>query len=415
MDPKKYHKLFLVSFIFAIVFAFSNLTKFEIGNYLAKMFSNPIILFNLIALVLAIVIVYDKKKDSNLNIYIFTSLYLFFVLISNISYNFLSSVSNISLLIAVAILGYLGFNSYSKISNNLSVIDFWTITFRWLFFAFVITTLSANYLIKTININIVSISQIIALATYFLTLLFSIFILKGINLKKVTELENYWFMMIFASICAIISHTLYIFSLATSYNLINIYTSFFILHLFTLIIGLIIIRNDYVSSYDNLTNIPQSNSNYNIESGSGYLMLEKDSKKAIQLINELSIDKKVLFITRTNPNKLSTLNLDKITLYWLTEIQNTNTINPKDLEKIKYLISSFLKEQKKNAIIAIDGIEYLSTYNSFNHISQLLQLLKDEISNYNAILIIPVNPGALTSQDINLLEKEFEQLNLKNK
>ncbi len=146
-----------------------------------------------------------------------------------------------------------------------------------------------------------------------------------------------------------------------------------------------------------------------LKRGNTYLVKDLEKKRAFRLFSDaVALNFQGLCITRQNPVEIVKLyELSKAKLIWLTEIKNGKNLSPTDVEEISYVINNFVGHAP-NSIILFDGFEYLSDYNSFNKVLHLFQVLKDSISVKKSILMIYINPQTIETQNLKLLESEFE-------
>jgi len=153
-----------------------------------------------------------------------------------------------------------------------------------------------------------------------------------------------------------------------------------------------------------------------IELGRTYLYEEDRPYNSFKVFfNTVSGDVRGLLITRTNPTMLKRsykIQERSTQILWLTDIDSTDpTINPTEVERLSAIIKEFIFDSLKRnmeSIIMLDGIEYIMTKNSFNQTLQLVHHVKDVVSMYNTLLIIPLSPNAIELRELKLLERELE-------
>jgi archaellum biogenesis ATPase FlaH len=99
-------------------------------------------------------------------------------------------------------------------------------------------------------------------------------------------------------------------------------------------------------------------------------------------------------------------------ILWLTDKDTSmeKTVAP-SLEMIIHVIQEFISV-KETGIIVLDGIQYLISNTSFEAFMRFLRSLADEISESNDILAISLSPDTLKPQELSILEREMEVLNL---
>jgi hypothetical protein len=114
-----------------------------------------------------------------------------------------------------------------------------------------------------------------------------------------------------------------------------------------------------------------------------------------------------LCVTRLYPNILiQRYDLDNCTIVWLSNAGKDDTIRPRDLERLSFMLEQFLSNEQ--GVVLIDGIEYLITNNDFVTVLRLIQSIRDQVAVNKAIMVISLNPSTLGSQELNLLEREMD-------
>jgi hypothetical protein len=94
---------------------------------------------------------------------------------------------------------------------------------------------------------------------------------------------------------------------------------------------------------------------------------------------------------------------------WLAEAKDRDVIPPSDLLGLSLTIKDFYQRANRPVVI-LQGVEYLTTINGFNSILRLIQGLNEENATKGGVLIIPVLPGSLNTQDEILLKSETTPL-----
>ena len=99
-------------------------------------------------------------------------------------------------------------------------------------------------------------------------------------------------------------------------------------------------------------------------------------------------------------------------MYWLTDRDSNKetTISP-SLENMIYVAEEFI-DKSNEAVLLLDGLEYLISNNSFNPVLRFIRRLIDKISESNSILLISVSPKAINEQELKLLEREMRPIRL---
>jgi len=119
-----------------------------------------------------------------------------------------------------------------------------------------------------------------------------------------------------------------------------------------------------------------------------------------------------LVITRMNPKRIRDEFKAAPEILWLTDKESSQekTVSP-SLEMIIHVVQEFMGSSEKGMIV-LDGIQYLVSSTNFEAMLRFLRSLIDEISESNAILAISLSPETLKPQEISILEREMEVLNL---
>lgn len=119
-----------------------------------------------------------------------------------------------------------------------------------------------------------------------------------------------------------------------------------------------------------------------------------------------------LVITRMNPKRIRDEFKSPPEILWLTDKDSSQekTVQP-SLEMIIHVIQEYMQEGEKGMIV-LDGIQYLASATSFDAVLRFLRSLIDEVSESDAILAISMSPETMRPQEVAILEREMEVLNL---
>ncbi|KYK34809.1 MAG: hypothetical protein AYK18_13705 [Theionarchaea archaeon DG-70] len=146
--------------------------------------------------------------------------------------------------------------------------------------------------------------------------------------------------------------------------------------------------------------------------GTSYVLKTKNVEKAYSAYKDLKEKRKChgMVISRVFPERLcQKYELEKNTFMWLSYEKTKESIDPSDLEKLEFLIHDFASAHK-DAVVLLDGVEYLILQNSFDSTLRFLQSLNDQIILNRAVLVIPLDPASLEKKELSLLERELETL-----
>ncbi|MBD3389159.1 MAG: DUF835 domain-containing protein [Candidatus Altiarchaeales archaeon] len=149
-----------------------------------------------------------------------------------------------------------------------------------------------------------------------------------------------------------------------------------------------------------------------LDSGSTYLLLEERPDKSVKLFQKgLEDGSKGMYITRSNPRKVRDRHdLGDTTICWLTNVQaDGDIISVSGLQDLSILVSNFIDENE-GSVILLDGLEYLVSNNDFPIVLRLVQQIRDKVSTSESKMLIPLNPKALDSKQLTLLERECQTI-----
>jgi len=119
-----------------------------------------------------------------------------------------------------------------------------------------------------------------------------------------------------------------------------------------------------------------------------------------------------LVITRMNPKRIRDEFKVEPEILWLTDKESSQEKTvPPSLEMIIHVIQEFMMANE-SGLIVLDGIQYLISSTSFEAVMRFLRSLADEVSESDDILVISLSPETLKPQELSILEREMEVLNL---
>jgi hypothetical protein len=145
-----------------------------------------------------------------------------------------------------------------------------------------------------------------------------------------------------------------------------------------------------------------------LQRGTSYIMEEEMPERSYRIFFDLvSHGIHGIIITRTHPSRVKTIvGLQKTPMFWLTSIKGEQNLEPQDLSKILYIVSSFLRESS-DSVVLLEGIEYLTYSNTFDAVLRFIYALDDCITLNDSRLILPVNPKTFSVKEMGLLKKEM--------
>ncbi|MCE5297117.1 MAG: DUF835 domain-containing protein [Euryarchaeota archaeon] len=146
--------------------------------------------------------------------------------------------------------------------------------------------------------------------------------------------------------------------------------------------------------------------------GNSYLMEMDDSSMAYEIfLEQIANGRKGMIIAREYPEKIKKrYGIDRIPFLWLSfEREKKYSREPTNIPLIYSEVKNFLDTTPK-AIVLVSGIEYLISQNNFVKILKFIQLLNENVSTTDAILLLPVSPETLAQKEFKLLERELKSV-----
>ncbi len=150
-----------------------------------------------------------------------------------------------------------------------------------------------------------------------------------------------------------------------------------------------------------------------VQPGHCYLIEEeKPTYSNVLLSRKMKEEFRGLVITRMNPKRVREEFQEQPEILWLTDRDSSQeTTVPPSLEMMVHKIQEFIADPKQGMVV-LDGIQYLISSTNFEAVLRFIRSLIDEVSESKCILAISVSPETLKQQEISILEREMEVLNL---
>lgn len=148
-----------------------------------------------------------------------------------------------------------------------------------------------------------------------------------------------------------------------------------------------------------------------LNEGSSYLFTEQGVLRAFEAFKRLLAEgRRGLVITRAHPTRVQQEHALDCPIMWIAKSTKASSgvlsLEPTRLMKMHGTISDFIKANK-GAVILLDGLEYLITENGFSTVMKAIQLTNEEVAINDALLLVPVDPRTLETQQLGYLEREF--------
>ncbi len=151
---------------------------------------------------------------------------------------------------------------------------------------------------------------------------------------------------------------------------------------------------------------------YDLERARTYAILERDGSRSFEVFRDLvTHGAQGLCISRRSPKTImADYGLEKTPILWLSRVATEkNSVRPSPPEKVALAIEHFI-DVGENAVVLLDGFEYLIAHNDFSSVLALLHDLNEIVALHEAILLIPVDPSAFQDREFALIRREVHVL-----
>ena len=147
---------------------------------------------------------------------------------------------------------------------------------------------------------------------------------------------------------------------------------------------------------------------YDLDRAKTYAVLERDGTQSFEIFRDLvTHGAQGLCISRRSPKTImQDFGLEKTPILWLSRVATeNNSVRPSPPEKVALAIEHFIAVGS-NAVVLLDGFEYLVAHNDFSSVLALLHYLNELVALHDAILLIPLYPSALQDREFALIRRE---------
>jgi len=133
-------------------------------------------------------------------------------------------------------------------------------------------------------------------------------------------------------------------------------------------------------------------------------------------LKEMMTKPGTVLITRASPSKLrNTLPPDSVA-FWTTRVREGKlednptiyAVSPTKLGILTDLVAKAIERGYKR--VYLDAFEYLAVENGFENAFKFLLSIKDRVLSAKGIMLVVVDPEALSPREVKLLEKEFKKM-----
>ena len=150
-----------------------------------------------------------------------------------------------------------------------------------------------------------------------------------------------------------------------------------------------------------------------LKAGRAYVFRERRPKLVFLALGEAVRHGSLgLVVTRRTPIEVrEDYDLPSTPILWLTSTVGQNRVSPTDPEVLKRLVRDFMAEQPQG-VVALEGVEYLANYLSPERLVRVLHSLRDTATAGGGVALISADLAALEESVAQVLEREFEPLEL---
>lgn len=146
-----------------------------------------------------------------------------------------------------------------------------------------------------------------------------------------------------------------------------------------------------------------------LDHGRTYVVLDEQREKAFQIANDLlSMGSEVLCVSHSHPDLMGGRWCGRRTQYiWLCDSPEESAMAPDQLSRLGRRIFDFAA-RRRNAVVMLDGIEYLTTHNDFNRVQMFVEHLNDIAMETDSIMIIQTDSKSFDPRSLARLSRFAE-------
>lgn len=124
-------------------------------------------------------------------------------------------------------------------------------------------------------------------------------------------------------------------------------------------------------------------------------------------IHEVDNGSRGMLITNLHPDQVKERYGEiKAPIMWLSGQPGQDRLDPAALTIIQHTMVEFL-QKGDNAILLLDGLDYLISENQLDKVLKMLYGVHDAVVLSGAKFIVPIDPRAMDAKDLAFIEKEF--------
>jgi len=144
-----------------------------------------------------------------------------------------------------------------------------------------------------------------------------------------------------------------------------------------------------------------------------YLVKEKKPDLAYQLLKQLLGEGlHGMVITRQYPDRVRGDHglAPEVKVLWLSHTPGEDYHNPTAIGMLAKTISRFIEDEKGEAVVLLNGLEYLVVNNGFLRTLMFVEHVNEFVMQRKAVVIISMNPEAIQEKELAMLERNLTTL-----
>lgn len=148
---------------------------------------------------------------------------------------------------------------------------------------------------------------------------------------------------------------------------------------------------------------------YDLRKGCSYIVKEQKADNSFEIFcDQVFHGTKGLCITREHPDVVrEKYGLERTPIVWLCVTPGKHNLKPTNIGRLTDTIKQFT-EKGEDAVILLDGIEYLITHNGFNLTLKAIDFVNETMMIDKSIFIMSIDPRAVKERELALLEKNMD-------
>jgi len=160
---------------------------------------------------------------------------------------------------------------------------------------------------------------------------------------------------------------------------------------------------------DGMEKAMKSAKKYELRPGFGYVVKEQKPIRSFEIfVDQVTHKIQGLCVTRQHPEAIrEEWGLDKTPIIWLSNQLGKVYVNPTNIGILSDTIIRFV-EKSGDSIVLVDGIEFLMVNNDFSKVLRMIHHITEAVMEYKSRLLISVDPRALDTREMALLERNME-------